>query len=85
MTEFAGWIVAALVGAIAVLVKMLNKSRSAAIIAAARGESGRIVEAQRAAAVKVTNVSVEEVAELLKGDDPNGKLADRSNERRARR
>lgn len=85
MAEFAGWIVAALIGAIAFLVRMLNKSRSAAIIAAAKGESGRIVEAQRAAAVKAANVSVEEVAELLQGDDPTGNLADRSNERRARR
>ena len=49
------------------------------------GYSGRIVKAQRAAAVKATNVSVEEVAELLEGDDPTGTLADRSNERRARR
>ena len=84
MAEAAGWISALLVGAIAVVWRMYEKARAEAVRASLRAESGVIVEAQRAAAVEATRASVEEIADLVQGDDPEGSIADRLNDEASR-
>lgn len=76
---------AVLVAALAVVLRLLNKARSAASIAALRRQSDLIVKAQRASAIEATRANVEEIADLVRGDDPEGLIADRSNSERARR
>ncbi len=85
MAEASGWIVAALVAVLAVVWRMFERARSAAVRASLRAETDLIVKAQRASAIEATRANVEEIAELVGGDDPEGKIADRSDEERAAR
>jgi len=85
VAEASGWIVAALVAVLAVVWRMFERARSEAVRASLRAETDLIVKAQRVSAIEATRANLEEIAELVTGDDPDGKIADLSNESRASR
>jgi hypothetical protein len=74
-----------LVAVVAILWRCIERARSRGPRGLTRRRSRDIVEAQRLAAVKATQVNVEQIAEALNGGDPEGDVADIANDRRSDR